>query len=116
MPDADWEEMPIIGLKVPKGGVKYVPKEVLQPKLAWAQNGRSEAHCNETAVNLAKLAGNGHSAPQPASYNHVGMDAGSYAKEVTTSLYGCKLRPCYIALAKGLTSQGVWHVRLASPS
>merc|ERR1719242_1889168 len=55
MPDSEWEEMPIFGLKVPKGGVKDVPKEILQPKLAWAQNGQSEAQFDETAVNLAKL-------------------------------------------------------------
>jgi len=55
MPDSEWEEMPIFGLKVPKGAVKDVPKEVLQPKLAWTQNGQSEAQFEKTAVNLAKL-------------------------------------------------------------
>merc|ERR1711920_405027 len=55
MPDSEWEEMPIFGLKIPKGGVKDVPKEVLQPRLAWTQNGQSEAEFEKTAVNLAKL-------------------------------------------------------------
>jgi phosphoenolpyruvate carboxykinase (ATP) len=55
MPESEWEEMPIFGLKVPKGGVKDVPKEVLQPRLAWTQNGQSEAEFEKTAVNLAKL-------------------------------------------------------------
>jgi len=43
-------------------------------------------------------AGNGDFSPQSASYNYVGMGAGSYTKEVTTSFYGWKLRPCCIAL------------------
>mmetsp|Transcript_74739 Transcript_74739/g.169278 ORF Transcript_74739/g.169278 Transcript_74739/m.169278 type:complete len:634 (+) Transcript_74739:110-2011(+) len=55
MPDSEWEEMPIFGLMVPKGGVKDVPKEVLQPKLAWTQNGQSETQFSEVATNLAKL-------------------------------------------------------------
>jgi len=43
-------------------------------------------------------AGHGDFAPQPAGYNYVGQGAGSYTKEVTTSFYGWKLRPCCIAL------------------
>merc|ERR1719361_369043 len=43
-------------------------------------------------------AGNGDFAPQPASYNYVGQGCGSYTKEVTTSFYGWKLRPCCLAL------------------
>merc|ERR1719433_2480647 len=55
MPDSEWEEMPIFGLKVPKGGVKDVPREVLKPKEAWAQNGLSEQRFEETAAHLADL-------------------------------------------------------------
>jgi hypothetical protein len=43
-------------------------------------------------------AGNGDFAPEAASYGSVGQGAGSYVKEVSTSFYGWKLRPCCVVL------------------
>merc|ERR1711957_604722 len=37
--DADYEEMPIFGLKVPKSQIKDVPVDVLHPAKAWAASG-----------------------------------------------------------------------------
>merc|ERR1719464_465331 len=42
-------------------------------------------------------AGHGDFAAAP-SYNYVGQGAGAYVKEVNTTFYGWKLRPCCIAL------------------
>merc|ERR1712066_823098 len=55
MPDSDWEDMPIFGLKIPKTGVKDVPKELLRPEEAWLQNGQSADEFKQAAVHLAKL-------------------------------------------------------------
>jgi len=41
--------------------------------------------------------GNGDFAAAP-SYNYVGQGAGAYVKEVSTTFYGWKLRPCCLAL------------------
>merc|ERR1719464_624193 len=42
-------------------------------------------------------AGNGDFASTP-SYNYVGQGAGAYVKDVSTTFYGWKLRPCCLAL------------------
>merc|ERR1711870_176162 len=55
MPDSEWEEMPIFGLKVPKSGVKDVPKEILRPADAWLKAGKSTAEFTSSAKNLAGL-------------------------------------------------------------
>merc|ERR1712003_379752 len=41
MQDSDWEDMAIFGLKIPKVGIKDVPKEILRPEEAWVQNGKT---------------------------------------------------------------------------
>merc|ERR1719246_177431 len=53
--DVEWEAMPIFGLLQPKAGIKEVPKEVLRPKDAWLQSGKTEEEYNKTALNLAGL-------------------------------------------------------------
>merc|ERR1711963_47104 len=55
MPESEWEEMPIFGLKIPKGNIKDVPKELLRPEEAWAQNGKTAAEFQKTAKYLAGL-------------------------------------------------------------
>jgi len=55
MPDSEWEEMPIFGLKVPKNGVKDVPKEILRPADAWKKAGKTDEEFTKTATNLAAL-------------------------------------------------------------
>merc|ERR1712151_322306 len=55
MPDSDWEDMPIFGLKIPKTGIKDVPKELLRPEEAWAQNGQSIDQFQSQAKQLAGL-------------------------------------------------------------
>merc|ERR1711879_741008 len=55
MPETEWEEMPIFGLKIPKGAIKDVPKEVLRPAEAWAKNSQSDADFQKAASRLAKL-------------------------------------------------------------
>merc|ERR1719246_188726 len=51
----EWDEMPIFGLMQPKEGIKDVPKEVLRPKDAWLQSGKTEGEFNKSAVHLAGL-------------------------------------------------------------
>jgi phosphoenolpyruvate carboxykinase (ATP) len=53
--ESDWEEIPIFGLKIPKGEVKTVPKEVLQPTMAWEKNGKTADDWKTAAVGLADL-------------------------------------------------------------
>jgi len=53
--DADWEEMPIFGLKIPKGQIKDCPKEILHPSEAWAKNGQSKEAFDKAAKHLAGL-------------------------------------------------------------
>jgi len=55
LPDAEWEEMPIFGLLMPKNGIKDVPKEILRPEDAWKQSGQSAEEFQKTAGNLAGL-------------------------------------------------------------
>merc|ERR1712060_726105 len=55
MPDSEWEEMPIFGLKVPKNGVKDVPKDILRPADAWQKAGKTNEEFTKTAKNLAGL-------------------------------------------------------------
>merc|ERR1712190_585341 len=55
LPDSEWEQMPVFGLKIPKIGIKEVPKEVLRPEDAWKQNGQSVAEFQESAKHLAGL-------------------------------------------------------------
>merc|ERR1712217_199108 len=55
LPDSEWEEMPIFGLKVPKNGVKDVPKEILRPEEAWVKNGQSADKFKAAANKLADL-------------------------------------------------------------
>merc|ERR1712166_1114518 len=56
--DADYEEMPIFGLKIPKNAVKNVPVDVLHPAKAWAKSGLTPAQFEETAKKLANLFSN----------------------------------------------------------
>merc|ERR1712032_1672386 len=55
LPESDWEEMPIFGLKIPKAGVKDVPKEILRPQDAWLQAGNTSDEFTRSAKNLAGL-------------------------------------------------------------
>jgi len=55
MPESEWEIMPVFGLKVPKTGIKDVPKEVLRPEEAWVKNGLSADAFKKAAANLAGL-------------------------------------------------------------
>jgi len=55
LPDSEWEEMPIFGLKTPKNAVKSVPVEVLKPVQAWQKNGQSADAFQKAAANLAGL-------------------------------------------------------------
>jgi len=55
MSENDWETMPIFGLKVPKTGIKDVPKEVLRPAEAWNSNGQRVEEFNKAATHLASL-------------------------------------------------------------
>jgi len=52
---AEWEEMPIFGLMMPKNGIKDVPKEILRPEEAWLQANKSADDFAKTAKNLAGL-------------------------------------------------------------
>merc|ERR1712137_165625 len=52
MPESEWEDMPIFGLKVPKSGVKDVPSHILRPEDAWLKAGKSAADFKKTAENL----------------------------------------------------------------
>jgi len=51
----EWEQMSVFGLQMPKSGIKDVPKEVLQPELAWKQAGLSTEKFAETSKHLASL-------------------------------------------------------------
>lgn len=55
LPDSEWEEMPIFGLKMPKNAIKDVPREILRPQDAWMQSGRTAEDFQKTAKNLAAL-------------------------------------------------------------
>jgi phosphoenolpyruvate carboxykinase (ATP) len=55
LPEDAWEEMEVFGLKMPKAGIKDVPKEILRPQEAWEQNGKSAEEFRKTALNLASL-------------------------------------------------------------
>jgi len=55
LPDSEWDEMPIFGLKIPKSGIKDVPSHILRPQDAWQQAGKSSDEFKKTAENLAGL-------------------------------------------------------------
>merc|ERR550532_1845865 len=55
LPDSEWDEMPIFGLKIPKSGIKDVPSHILRPQDAWQQAGKSSDEFRKTAENLAGL-------------------------------------------------------------
>merc|ERR1719166_385039 len=55
LPDSEWDEMPIFGLRIPKNGVKDVPSHILRPQDAWTQAGKSADDFRKTAENLAGL-------------------------------------------------------------
>jgi len=55
MPDSEWEDMPIFGLKIPKCGIKDVPKEILRPEESWAQSGQTADQFQKAAKHLAGL-------------------------------------------------------------
>jgi len=55
LPDSEWDEMAIFGLKIPKNGVKDVPSHILRPQDAWVQAGKSAEDFRKTAENLAGL-------------------------------------------------------------
>jgi len=55
LPESEWEEMPVFGLKLPKSEVKGVPTNILNPQLAWKSSGKSDEEFQKTAVNLAGL-------------------------------------------------------------
>jgi len=53
MPDSEWEEMPVFGLKIPKNDIKGVPKTILRPAEAWAQNKMPKEAFEKMAKDLA---------------------------------------------------------------
>jgi len=55
LPDSEWEDMPVFGLKMPKSAIKDVPKEVLRPLDAWMSNGKTQKEFNSAAMHLASL-------------------------------------------------------------
>jgi len=55
LPDSEWEDMAVFGLKMPKNAIKDVPKDVLRPLDAWKANGKSEQEFNQAAQHLASL-------------------------------------------------------------
>eukprot|EP00932_Pfiesteria_piscicida_P011309 SRR837773.22448.p3 GENE.SRR837773.22448~~SRR837773.22448.p3 ORF type:complete len:177 (-),score=86.66 SRR837773.22448:46-516(-) len=55
LPETEWEEMPIFGLKMPKNAIKDVPKHILRPEEAWAQAGQSKDAFEKQAKHLAGL-------------------------------------------------------------
>jgi len=55
LPDSEWEDMPVFGLKMPRNSIKDVPKEILRPQDAWLQNGKSAEEFAKVAGNLAGL-------------------------------------------------------------
>jgi phosphoenolpyruvate carboxykinase (ATP) len=55
MPESEWDEMPIFGLKMPKNAVKDVPKEILRPQEAWLKAGQSTEAFESAAKHLAGL-------------------------------------------------------------
>merc|ERR1712048_1484882 len=55
LPESEWDIMPIFGLKVPKNGIKAVPKEILRPEEAWVKNGQSADKFKAAANKLADL-------------------------------------------------------------
>merc|ERR1719330_1206956 len=55
LPDSEWDEMPIFGLKIPKKGIKDVPAHILRPEDAWVQAGKTAEEFRKTAENLAGL-------------------------------------------------------------
>merc|ERR1712137_619475 len=55
LPDSEWDEMPIFGLKIPKNSVKEVPSHILRPEDAWVQAGKTREEFRKTTENLASL-------------------------------------------------------------
>jgi len=55
LPESEWEEMPIFGLKMPKNAIKDVPKEILRPEEAWMQAGQTPEAFQKQAKLLANL-------------------------------------------------------------
>jgi len=55
LPESEWEEMPVFGLKMPKSQIKDVPSEILRPQDAWVKNGKSVEEFQKTATHLAGL-------------------------------------------------------------
>jgi phosphoenolpyruvate carboxykinase (ATP) len=53
LPDSEWEDMPIFGLKMPKNDINGVPRDILRPEDAWIKSGRSKEDFRKTAENLA---------------------------------------------------------------
>jgi phosphoenolpyruvate carboxykinase (ATP) len=51
----EWDDMPGLGLKQPKTGIKDVPKEILRPEEAWVKSGKTAAQFKEKANFLAGL-------------------------------------------------------------
>jgi phosphoenolpyruvate carboxykinase (ATP) len=50
-----WEEMPGMGLEIPKSQIKDVPLNILHPQEAWTSNGKTAAEFKDTANMLAGL-------------------------------------------------------------
>mmetsp|Transcript_83650 Transcript_83650/g.269598 ORF Transcript_83650/g.269598 Transcript_83650/m.269598 type:complete len:632 (-) Transcript_83650:369-2264(-) len=55
LPESEWEEMPIFGLKMPKNAIKDVPKEILRPHEAWVRAGQTPEAFQKQAAQLASL-------------------------------------------------------------
>jgi len=51
----EWDDMPGLGLKQPKTGIKDVPKEILRPEEAWVKSGKTVDQFKEKANFLAGL-------------------------------------------------------------
>merc|ERR1711972_362875 len=55
LPESEWEDMAIFGLKIPKNDIKDVPKHILRPEEAWLKSGQSKDEFNKAASHLAGL-------------------------------------------------------------
>merc|ERR1712217_707346 len=55
LPDSEWEEVPVFGLRIPKNDVNTVPKDLLRPQAAWVKNGQTEEDWTKAATSLAGL-------------------------------------------------------------
>jgi phosphoenolpyruvate carboxykinase (ATP) len=55
LPESEWEEIPVFGLKIPKNDVGVVPKDMLDPAAAWVKNGHTKEDWKQSISKLAGL-------------------------------------------------------------